>query len=705
MLQSNPSKAARMQVIVLIICFSSLESLCLSQDLARDSIRVQLDTVEVKREIPGRGMASRVFSSADLQTAPGSLNDPMRVLTLSGEVVSNSDFQSIPVICGDEADRILTLLDGFPIVYPYRLLGTFSLFNPLTTASIDLLSAGYPVSYGGFAPTAIRVNSKLDYDSRTSIQTDVSMPVSSAFIHVPISDSLRCSVKIAARASHVGAAAELLSSHVRERLESFMPKLKDIQVIFSEMPSLNLYTMQECLVSQEHGSLTGIDRAFDYDWKKGFAGAALMTSSNLVSTEHRFSWTDDQVSLSTFVPVDYIGNALFGIESQFMTFRLQDQFHFSILPTVNCTAGTEILHSIADIRFQTFSSWLNDKSPLHSTFTDVAAFSEFQWFLTENISTTVGLRGTYFGFVRQVGFDSRGSFLYHFGDRSSVKLSLGQYLQSPSDFQILHGFLMFLAVPNQTPLMMLMSEYRNTLRLQTHTLADLDATAAILGTRAIAIDLRFNGYYKETHALILPARYPSVFTPLDTMSFEPRQAFQAAKSGMSISFLVNLIPLDLSMTASLSSNHSRIIDERTEREYYTIGDIPLVRRLLFQYAPPGWAVSLLYQFATGAPTSNEYFLKSSNLLGNEIFLPIWKELNSDRVPNYHRLDLTVSKAWHGANWKVEVICSVLNLLGNQNISSYRYEFSEQDVDFVKKIPVMNTLPFFPNVGIRCDYSL
>jgi hypothetical protein len=168
---------------------------------------------------------------------------------------------------------------------------------------------------------------------------------------------------------------------------------------------------------------------------------------------------------------------------------------------------------------------------------------------------------------------------------------------------------------------------------------------------------------------------------------------------------MNFIPIDVSMTASLSSNHSIIIDERTEKEYYTIGDIPLVTRFLFQYAPSGWAMSLLYQYATGAPTTDEYFLKSSNLLGNEIFIPIWKELNSNRVPGYHRLDLTVSKAWHGANWKVEVVCSVLNLLGNQNISSYRYEFSEHDLDFAKRIPVMNTLPFFPNVGIRCDYSL
>ena len=691
--------------MMLLLSLSGIEEFCSSQDLPRDSIRVPFDTVDVIRAIPGGEATSRAFSMADLQTTPGSLGDPMRVLTLAGEVVSNSDFQSIPIISGDEADRILTLLDGFPIVYPYHLLGTLSLFNPLSTASIDLLAAGYPVAYGGYAPSAIQVNSKFEYSDRASIQTDLSLPVSSALVRVPLSDSLRCSAMIAARASHVGATAEFLSGNVRKRLESLMPNLKDFQATLSEMPSLNVYSMQECLLSQEHGSLESIDRAFDYSWQKGFAAAALMTSSSGMSTEHRFSWSNDQVSLSTSVPIDFLGNQQFGINSQFTTFRLQDQFHFAVLPTVNCTGGDEILYSIADTRLQTFSAWLNGRSPLHSEFADATLFSECQWILSENISTTLGLRGTYYGFVRQLGLDPRASFLLHFGDRTSIKLSLGQYHQSPSDFQILHGFLMFLAEPNQTPLMMLMSEYRTTLDLETHSLADLDASTTILETRTVAIGLRFNGYYKATQGLILPARYPSVFTPLDTMSFMPRQAFQAAKSGVSLSCMLSLVSLDLSMTASLSSNRSRIIDERTQESYSTIGDIPLGTRLLIQFTPPGWTASLLYQYATGVPTTDEYFLRSTNLLGNEIFLPIWRELNTSRVPGYSRLDGTVSKAWRGERWQIELICSVLNLLGNKNISNYRYEFSELGIDNAKKIPVMNTLPFFPNIGIRCDYSL
>ena len=82
-----------------------------------------------------------------------------------------------------------------------------------------------------------------------------------------------------------------------------------------------------------------------------------------------------------------------------------------------------------------------------------------------------------------------------------------------------------------------------------------------------------------------------------------------------------------------------------------------------------------------------------------------EKLNSSRVPDYHRLDLTVAKDWHDDHWRIEVIGSVLNLLGNKNISSYDYAFSADDERYVKKISVLNTLPFVPNIELHCGYSL
>ena len=57
------------------------------------------------------------------------------------------------------------------------------------------------------------------------------------------------------------------------------------------------------------------------------------------------------------------------------------------------------------------------------------------------------------------------------------------------------------------------------------------------------------------------------------------QAFQGINWGLGFSSDVKLVPLNLSLTASLFSHHSRIVDTRTGEETYTIGDKPIVAKL------------------------------------------------------------------------------------------------------------------------------
>ncbi len=685
------------------LTFLVLGEPCVSQTVDKDSVAMRLDTVEVSGEFPVSRMTARTFSSREISAAPGSLNDPMRAMDLSAEVVSNADLQAVPIIGGDQADGILTLLDGFPITFPYRLLGSFSMFNPLTTSRIELMTGGYPVTNGGYAPSAISVSSNLDYNSRARLETDVTPFASSVLFQLPVSDTLRWSARFAARASHIGLAADMLSGSSRQRLEAFMPDLEDAQFFMSQMPSRNVYSFQEALASREHGSLVTSSRTFDYAWQKEFAGAVVMTSSAGFSSEHRISWTHDDIALSTMVPIEYIGSGRFGTHSQFTTVRLQEQLKFDISSQASLNSGADVAYSISHVGLETFSSWLNGRSPLRSSFADLACFSELDWTFADRLSATVGVRGTYFGFIGQLGLEPRATLTYAAGNGSSVRISAGQYLQAPSDFVILHGFLMFLSVPDQTPLMMLMSQYRDELRPETNNIVSLSANTPVVRSRGVEVDCKADLYFKNTGSLILPARYPSVFTPLDTMSYEPLQCFSAVKWGMGVSAGMKVMPLDLSFTASLFNHHSSIVDNRTGDEFRAVGDVPVVAKFFAQFSPPGWTFSILYQYSTGTPTTDGYYLKGSNLLGEVVYLPAWCGLNSNRIPDYRRLDFSVAKGWYGPGWKMDVVFGVLNVLGNENVSGYRYNLSQTDPDYVRKAAVINTLPFVPNLEIRFSY--
>jgi len=699
------SQTAAVNLLCPLLCVVVSVTRCSAQHTSQDSIRLYLDTVEISRKQEPLAPAAAMYTHDAIAVAPGTLGDPARVLISSGETITNSDIQAIPLIDGDAADEFLTLLDGYPISFPFRLLGVYSLFNTLTTKNIELSTKGYPVVYGGRAPTALQITSLQEYSSHPSLEADVSLPISSACIRIPVSDTLKCSATAAVRISHADLIAQLLPEQDRKRMESFIPDLKDAQFFLTEMPSLNMLSTQEILMSDEHGSLNSQDRAFDYSWKKYFAGASLWTST-AIHSEHHISYSFDHVLLSTAMPIEGYGsggyeNGMFQLDGDFSTVRWQSQFHNSISPTVAMTTGFELSYEPSDTRFTTLSGWLNSKSPVQSSSTDAAVFTEATWHLTETTSSTFGFRSTYFGFINLVGFEPRWNFHSVIDRHIQMDISAGEYLQAPSDFQILYGFLNFLAMPDQSPRMMLMSEQRSNLNPERHLLASTQLRTKIIDEPNFYFGFDINGYVKRTLDFILPARYPSIFTPLDTLSFEPLQCFRAEKSGAGISFLMVLPQHHLSLTTSLFSHRSRIVDTRTEHEYRDEGDIPRLVKMLLQYSTGEWNVSVLYQYSSGMPTTDQYYLKS---FSDDLYLHLWKEINTSRVSDYRRLDFTVTRTWHIHAWNLICSAGIINVLGARNVSSYLYELSPQLPDDVEKVPVMNTLPFLPVLDVKAEYS-
>jgi hypothetical protein len=615
---------------------------------------------------------------------------------------SNSDFHAIPLIAGDGPDEMLILIDGFPILFPFRFLGILSMFNPLTVDRISLFDAGYSVQNGGYASSAIDVHSNAESSPRPEVRTDFNLLSSSAAVHIPLSDTVHASADIAMRASNSDAAA-MAAGADRDRLKSLIPAMEDMQFKITEMPSSKAYFYQEGLISKEHGNLDNLDKTFEYDWQKEFAGAALIHSSGALSGEHRISWAQDVISLSSMVPVAYLGSQLFDIGCRFTDVHWKSSLSLFFSPALSVTAGCEADYKLSDINFNTFSLWLNNKSPVRSDFADAAGFAESTWEISENLSLETGLRISSFGFVRQAGFEPRGVLTLQMERHSVLKISAGKYLQEPSDFQVLYGFLDFISMPDQPPRMILMSDKRDGLEPETHLLLAVSASTVAVENSGLTLSFQANAYLKRTESLVMPARYPDMFTPLDSLSFEPLQCFEAKKSGIGISSAVALPPENIQVSVSFFSHRSKILDTRTGDEYFAAGDLPFAGKFLFQYKPQGWDVNMLYQYFSGMPTTEGYFLRSTNILGDVLYIPLWKDVNSSRLPDYKRLDFSLAKEWSGDRWAFALSLNIFNVLGTKNVSYYSYTFSEESENYTKKTPVYNTLPFLPNLGIKYTY--
>ena len=72
--------------------------------------------------------------------------------------------------------------------------------------------------------------------------------------------------------------------------------------------------------------------------------------------------------------------------------------------------------------------------------------------------------------------------------------------------------------------------------------------------------------------------------------------------------------------------------------------------------------------------------------------------NSERLPFYHRLDVSVRRNGHIRGASVEPYLSLMNLLNAKNPAGYIYDYDHR----AERISFPN-LPFAPTFGVRIGY--
>ena len=91
-----------------------------------------------------------------------------------------------------------------------------------------------------------------------------------------------------------------------------------------------------------------------------------------------------------------------------------------------------------------------------------------------------------------------------------------------------------------------------------------------------------------------------------------------------------------------------------------------------------WKLSGTWIYATGKPfTGPRGYYQVQGVGGTQTFFDA-SAINSFRLPDYHRLDLSATYGWDWGNWKVETGLSLYNLYGRRNIKFKRFEITNID---------------------------
>jgi hypothetical protein len=78
----------------------------------------------------------------------------------------------------------------------------------------------------------------------------------------------------------------------------------------------------------------------------------------------------------------------------------------------------------------------------------------------------------------------------------------------------------------------------------------------------------------------------------------------------------------------------------------------------------------------------------------DLYVPIYGDVNSERVAAHHQIDIRVDRMWNWGRIKMSAFLDVQNVYLNTSVAGYGYSF-----DYSERF-AFESLPIIPSIGLR-----
>lgn len=186
---------------------------------------------------------------------------------------------------------------------------------------------------------------------------------------------------------------------------------------------------------------------------------------------------------------------------------------------------------------------------------------------------------------------------------------------------------------------------------------------------------------------------------LPVAEIETSKVFESTGTGHAegIEFtLTQKMSRDLYLLLNYTYSQSLREDISALEEYDSDYDSPHMLNMIATYRlGDWWEFGLIYRYATGLPYT-PYDL-STRYQENGTWYCEEGPKNSERLPDYHRLDIRIDHRFIFSSWNFRIYLEIWNLTNNENIT--RYEYSK---DFSEKKPV-TLFSITPMLGLAVEF--
>ena len=611
------------------------------------------------------------FTIKELESMPqGVETDVLRSLQYLPGVQTTSDVSAKYYVRGGASNQNLVMLDGITIYSPFHALGLFSVIDPDIINNVEFYKGGFSAEYGGRLSSVLNVITKDGNKNKYGAKLSSSYLSGKALVEGPIPHG---SFFVGGRKSYSNAILKkfLNDKNVPSDFYDLSFKLNYSNPDFVEGAkfSVNGFFSQDNITN-------GNPLIEDYKWKNDVFGFDwFQVGDSPLFYELGFSvskFSGEVMPKQSGSPADKNEVTDFGLKMNF-TYITDSKDEFNL--------GFHIKQIRTELAL-TRVNGVTTKSDVSGA--NIVAYGKYKFLRYENFGLDVGTRVNLTRLANSSGgvsiLEPRVNITTRLTPTIALKGAWGIYQQEMTTLsdenEVINVFEPWIIIPT----------YLKP-AVGTHYIGGIQAD--ITSTLSLSIE----GYYKTTKNVPYLNESKILITDPDFITGE------AESYGSE--YTLRFHPSQMNITASYALAWAyKIIDgKRYYPRYDSRNNVNL--SLTYDFGS-GWEASAVWSYASGLPFTkvigyyDKYYF-------DQFFTP-WNQYdptkpyalldvqNLGRLPDYHRLDLTISKKFRFGFMNLEFEGSIINVYDRKNIFYFKRDTGER----------VNMLPFLPTATVKAE---
>lgn len=595
-------------------------------------------------------ISSLTVTPKEIKALPstGGEADIAQYLQIIPGVVSTGDQGGQIYIRGGSPVQNRILLDGVTIFNPFHSIGLFSVFETEAIRTVDVLTGGFPAEYGGRISAIVDIKTREGNKTRPSGIISASPFIAKALLEGPISKFTEekqgsISYLLTGKTSFIDKTSKSLYEYALDPASESLPfKFTDVYGKLSSVSKNGSFFNLFGFSFNDKVNYTGLA---DLDWKNSGMGAnfKLIPSNSSLIVGGNVAYSKYLITLNE-VNEEPRTSELSGLQANinFTYFGRNSEFKY----------GVEFNANTTDFKFTNFRQISID---IKENDTELAGYFKFRKVLGDWV-VDPSLRLQYYASLKKTAVEPRLGVKYNVSNDFRIKFAGGVYTQSlmssVSERDIVNLFVGFITSPEL-----------------------IKANHAVFGFEYDLndrIDINIEGYYKDFNSLQTLNRNKRSITESD-FTEETGDAY-------GIDFLLKSSWVDWSLWLGYSLGFVNRNDGL--QEFPALFDRRHNINLVLDYKfgrDDAWQAGLRWNVGSGfAFTKIQGFFEDNKIpkgletvfgVENAPIGVIYSEqINSGRLPYYHRLDLSLSRKVKLTKYTYfDITAAVTNAYDRENI--------------------------------------